>query len=416
MILTKSHEESNESEDTDFIQLQQEQIREYPNLIFGETATQMRVEHRLKSPPSEGVYRPIFIRALDPDDRNAARIVEDRESREAEEKRRKYKNVQCVNCGERGHVVKDCQAPITSFGIIAFKTVKHHMDERFDKNQKLTRILNNIQREKGIQSSYPKVKFLMIQRKDTMGYIDFVRGKYPDNDTIAKQKMLRVCLNEMTAEEKNNLLSKSFDTIWDDLWVNHESKCYRNEKASAKVKFERLDIKSLIDQSETHFDFQEFSLPKGRKNMRENNIACAEREFCEETGYTKEHYKFIKNYPTIHEEFMGTNGVAYRHIYYLVKMKDDIPPPGIDHNNIVQTGEVRNLGWFTFDECMMLIRPYDTAKKNALEKVYYNILKMQDHYECSHYYHGKSHWSKFDSAMSNNRNDYRSFVFKSRSL
>ena len=33
----------------------------------------------------------------------------------------KYKNIYCVNCGEKGHVVKDCFGPITSFGIIAFK-------------------------------------------------------------------------------------------------------------------------------------------------------------------------------------------------------------------------------------------------------------------------------------------------------
>lgn len=411
----KVNETPNKNEESDFIHLHQEHIREYPDLVFGDeyihTTNGDQYETDLSSGESEHtesdrVYRPIFAR----NDQAARQIIEERE---AEEKKKKYKNVQCVNCGERGHVVKDCDAPITSFGIIAIKTVNeygNYMEERYDKNPILENILRNISK---IETKCPKVKFLMIQRKDTMGYIDFVRGKYPDNDTNAKEKLIQVCLNEMTAAEKENLLSNDFDTIWDNLWVNHESKCYKNEKALAKLKFERLDIKSLVARSETKYKFQEFSFPKGRKNMRENNIACAEREFFEETGYRKDHYNFIKNYPTIHEEFTGTNDVCYRHIYYLVKMKDNIPPPRIDHNNILQTGEVQNLGWFNFEECMALIRPYDTAKKNALEKVYKDILAMKDNYECSHYYHrGKNHWNSFD----NTRNDYRSFVFKSRSL
>lgn len=398
-------ETPNEKEETDFIHLRPEHIQEYPNLLFKDvekTPDQSTIEQ----------YKPIFARR----DRL---FFDEKEKREAEERRRKNKNVQCVNCGEIGHVVKDCDAPITSFGIIAFKTIHHHMDERFDINPRLETILTNLECQTNDISDkkvYPRIKFLMIQRKDTMGYIDFVRGKYPENDSYTKEKLLKVWLNEMTAKEKDKLIKNSFDTIWDDLWVNHESKCYKNEKTLAKIKFESLDIKSLVSQSETKYDFQEFSFPKGRKNMREQNIACAEREFLEETGYRKEHYHFIKNYPTIHEEFMGTNGVAYRHIYYLVKMKDNIPSPRIDYTNIVQTGEVQNIGWFTFEECLALIRPYDTAKSNALQKVYKDISDMKDRYECSHYYHrGKTNnWNRFDN--NNNGNNYRSFVFKTRSL
>jgi 8-oxo-dGTP pyrophosphatase MutT (NUDIX family) len=400
-------ENPNEKEETEFIHLQPKHIQAYPDLIFKDGGAEIKNTPTLSYVPW---HRRIFAG-------NQKLFMEEREFREAEERRRKYKNVQCVNCGEKGHVVKDCDAPITSFGIIAFKTVYHQIEERFDVNPRLQNILDNINnKDKNIKIEYPKIKFLMIQRKDTMGYIDFVRGKYPDNDSYAKEKLLKVCLNEMTAKEKENLLNNSFDAIWDDLWVNHESKCYKNEKTLAKMKFERLDIKSLVTQSETRFDFQEFSFPKGRKNMKEQNIACAEREFFEETGYGKEHYHFIKNYPTIHEEFMGTNGVAYRHIYYLVKMKDNIPPPKIDHTNIVQTGEVQNIGWFTFEECLSLIRPYDTAKTNALKKVYRDILDMKEQYECSHFYHrGKTnHWNRFDNNYGSN--DYRSFVFKSRSL
>jgi 8-oxo-dGTP pyrophosphatase MutT (NUDIX family) len=316
--------------------------------------------------------------------------------------------VYCVNCGEKGHVVKDCDGPITSFGIIAFKITTNTLEDRFDKNNALRDIVNSLPRECSV---LPKIKFLMIQRKDTMGYIDFVRGKYPENNKDAKLKLLHIWLNEMTAKEKTTLLTKSFDEIWDMLWVNHESKCYRNEYHLAKLKFERLDIKSLVAQSHTQFTFQEFSFPKGRRNMRESNIACAEREFYEETGYCKQHYDFIKNYPTIHEEFTGTNGVKYRHIYYLVKMHENIPPPRIDYSNIVQTGEVQNIGWFSYEECMALIRPYDSAKKSAIKNVYNDIVEMDNQYNCSSFYYNSRKRNYIPA-----KTDFRYNYFKSRSF
>lgn len=295
------------------------------------------------------------------------------------------KNVYCVNCGERGHVLKECNGPITSFGIIAFKTCKDESDCKFDTNLELKHILKQTNTSSDNSSNFPVIKFLMIQRKDTMGYIDFVRGKYDIRPGYEKERddKIRVCLDEMTEKEKQNLLSKDFDTIWRELWVNHDSKCFKNEYDLAKKKYLSLNIPELIKQSTTTYVFQEFGFPKGRRNMKETNIACAEREFFEETGYDKDCYDFIKNYPIIKEEFMGTNNVEYRHIYYLVKIKDKVPPPKIDIYNKVQTGEVQNIGWFTLNECLELIRPYDIAKKNMISRVADDIENMNAQYNCS---------------------------------
>lgn len=335
------------------------------------------------------------------------------------ENQRKYRNVYCVNCGEKGHVVKDCNGPITSFGIIAFKMVNSPFEERSDKNDYLSKLLSELMPKQngGMYSTkinYPKVKFLMIQRKDTMGYIDFIRGKYPENNEEAKQKMLQVCLHEMIFQEKQNLLTKTFDELWDDLWVNKNSKTYKNEYSLAKRKYEKLDIQKLINESKTLYSFQEFGFPKGRRNMKETNIACAEREFCEETGYSKEHYDFIKNYPTIHEEFVGTNGIRYRHIYYLVKMKNNAPSPKINKNDILQTGEVQNIGWFSYEECLNIIRPYDKAKSTMIENVYNDIINMNDNFVCSTFYYNtkRTRYSPFDTFVPNYSDNY----FRSHSL
>jgi 8-oxo-dGTP pyrophosphatase MutT (NUDIX family) len=301
---------------------------------------------------------------------------------------KRIKNVYCANCGEKGHVVKECEAPVTSFGIIAFKEVRTKYSEIGDTNEELRSILKNSGNDdkcRSILDAYPKIKFLMIQRKDTMGFIDFVRGKYPTEEP-EKENAINILLGEMTYSEKEKLLKKNFDEIWRELWNNHDSKCFKNEYELAKRKYESLPVQTLAKESQTMFSFAEFGFPKGRRNMRETNIGCAEREFHEESGYDKSSYEFVKYYPTIQEEFIGTNGITYRHIYYLVKMKNNIVPPKVDIYNKVQSGEVQNIAWLDYSQCMSVIRPYDTAKMEIIKKVYEDLLKMNGSYDTSTIY------------------------------
>ena len=77
----------------------------------------------------------------------------------------------CNNCGKSGHVYHKCQKPITSIGIIVVKKV--NVDN-----------INN------------KYKYLMICRKDSFGYIEFLRGKYP----IYNKDYIQNIINEMTIQ------------------------------------------------------------------------------------------------------------------------------------------------------------------------------------------------------------------------
>ena len=54
----------------------------------------------------------------------------------------------CNNCGKNGHVFHNCKHPITSIGIITFRNTKYGLE------------------------------YLMIRRKDSLGFVDFMRGKY----------------------------------------------------------------------------------------------------------------------------------------------------------------------------------------------------------------------------------------------
>lgn len=279
-------------------------------------------------------------------------------------------NICCVNCGEKGHIIKECNAPITSYGIIAYKINFNCNDELYDKNSKINELLktNNIVDE---SEYFPEIKFLMIQRKDTMGYIDFLRGKYNNNT-------LHICIIEMTEYEKNNILNKTFDELWKELWVctKNTSNFYKQDYHYAKIKFNNLNIKELFKNTKSIYNFSEFTLPKGRQNLNETKLECAIREFSEETRISYYDYDFIENYPTIIEQFIGTNGIMYKHVYYLVKMKDSTYLlPNIEGN--LQLSEVKNIGWFSKKECLQLIRPYDLEKKKIISQVHKDILNLE---------------------------------------
>ena len=86
----------------------------------------------------------------------------------------------CNNCGKQGHLYHQCKRPITSIGIVCF------------------RLSVSGQRE-----------YLMICRKNSLGYVDFMRGKYKVHNLLLLQNLI----NEMTETEKNDLIAKDFKTL-----------------------------------------------------------------------------------------------------------------------------------------------------------------------------------------------------------
>src|SRR4029078_913826 len=206
----------------------------------------------------------------------------------------------CINCSISGHTFKDCLRPVTSCGILAFRR-------------------------------NPELKFLLIQRKDSIGYIDFLRGKY--NTKSTKKTIQKTLVEEMTHDEKQNILSKPFDTLWDQLWCNHRSRMYLNYYENAKTKFFQIDIYNMLTNTASKWTDQEYCIPKGRRNNNESNLECAIREFTEETGYRRNEFHIIHTTNTIEEIFTGSNGITYKHIYFLAEIVTS-REPFVDKNNI----------------------------------------------------------------------------------
>lgn len=256
----------------------------------------------------------------------------------------------CNNCGESGHAFHQCRHPITSIGTIAFR--------------------NN--GENGIE-------YCMICRKDTLGYVDFMRGKYP----LHNLAYLRNIVDEMTIDEKKRLLEQDFDTLWEALWGDNVGIQYRGEERVSREKFASLkkgiddksgfyNIETLISDSKSKWTSPEWGFPKGRRNYQERELSCALREFTEETGYHQNDLKVVQNVLPFEEIFTGSNFKSYKHCYYVACMTEILPD-----SDTFQRTEVSSVRWVSQREAINLIRPYNLEKIQVLEKVHALLSKYR---------------------------------------
>ncbi len=250
----------------------------------------------------------------------------------------------CSNCGKIGHLFYQCKLPITSYGIILFRQI------------------------------CTDIEYLMIRRKDSFGYIDFIRGKYSLNNIFQIQK----CIDEMSIKEKNRIVSLPFEQLWSDLWGDNSVPLYRSEESSSSKKFdtlkngiliggEEISIQGLVNKSMTTWIDQEWEFPKGRRNYKENDMECALREFEEETGMKRMDIQIVENIIPYEEYFIGSNFKSYKHKFYVAHTEINT----MDMSTFQKT-EVSKMQWMDIDTCLQHIRPYNLEKKTILS----NINKM----------------------------------------
>ncbi len=260
----------------------------------------------------------------------------------------------CNNCGKSGHSYHQCKMPIISIGIIVFK-----YDETIN-----------------------DYRFLMIRRKDTLGFMDFMRGKY----SIYNKEYILNLLKEMTVEEKERIIKNDFDSLWSQLWCHKSiSQQYKNEEMISREKFNALlsgimtqqesyTLDSLIQLSNesTVWEEAEWGFPKGRRNQNESDMACATREFVEETGYSQKYLYNIENIQPFEEIFMGSNYKSYKHKYYIMKLGGEchVLKP-------FDKTEVSKVEWKSYTECIDCIRHYNLEKKTLIKNVYNCLIQCK---------------------------------------
>ena len=283
------------------------------------------------------------------------------------------KKIICCNCGKNGHVYKKCFNPITSMGIICFKrkelksleylTSKSRWKKSFYSTDVKSNINGNINSNNS-EKSLETLKYLLIRRKDSLAFAEFVRVKYNLND----KRYIKKILENMTIDEQDFLRGNpSPDEIWDKLWSsNKKSRSRINEFNKVKKKLNLLltgskdkndkifTVKSLLDNVSVFREFPEWGFPKGRRVPKESDIQCSIREFCEETDINSNNINILSNIGPVEETFTGSNNIVYKHIYYVAEIINDIDIT-INPINKHQQAEIGDIEWFN--------------KKEALEKL-----------------------------------------------
>jgi 8-oxo-dGTP pyrophosphatase MutT (NUDIX family) len=247
----------------------------------------------------------------------------------------KNKKIYCGNCGKNGHIYKECKEPITSLGIIGYKKIKND------------------------------ILYILIQRKHSYGFVEFVRGKYDINNL----KYLKHLFDEMSKKEIDLIFKGNFDNIWTSLWGPKEIslKTLYIEYESSLDKYD--DFLSIKNELEIipKWDGPEWGFPKGRRNINESNKNCAIREFCEETNLNKEQFKIKNDIWPLSEIFVGSNNIRYKHVYYVAECENI--ELELANNNIHQKNEISKIGWFNCENSINLFRSYNIEKINILSKL-----------------------------------------------
>jgi len=295
----------------------------------------------------------------------------------------------CNNCGKPGHLFHQCKMPITSIGIIAF---------RFREPDKVP-------------------EYLLIRRKETLGYIDFMRGKY----SVYNKHYIMNMLKQMTVHEKRRLCMGDFNLLWKDIWGESKySSQYKSEEVVSREKYnllfkgikidgfrdtlfhseefpsttdrtidrdstgesppaessskEHYTLKKLVEESEKFeaWEEPEWGFPKGRRNNQESDYDCAMREFTEETGYNSLALIYIQNVLPLEEIFLGSNYKSYKHKYFLMYM---------DYEKSLKMGEyqkseVSKVEWKTFKDSVACFRPYNLEKIRILTNIHHGIQSL----------------------------------------
>ena len=250
--------------------------------------------------------------------------------------------------------------PVTSYGIIIYK----------------------------IKDKIPYI--LMINRKDSLCYIDFLRGKYnPYNINY-----VQILIDKCSIEEKERILTIDFDTLWKQLWLideidkTHFIRDY--EKGSSKFNILKtgytcsktdkfINFHYFMNQSKTKYQSSEWEFPKGRKEKNESNKECAIREFQEETNITPSEYNLIVNIMPLSENYLGENKVKYRHIYYVAQLIDENKKVQLDKSNKDQCLEISGVKWLSYQDSLQHIRNYHKTRELVIHRIFSFLQKIDDY-------------------------------------
>jgi 8-oxo-dGTP pyrophosphatase MutT (NUDIX family) len=202
------------------------------------------------------------------------------------------------------------------------------------------------------------IRVLMIRRKDSMSFAEFLRGKYdPTNGPY-----VATLVQNMTLKEQVAIATESFETLWKNLWGDDRSS---SDFQTSKDRFYQLDRMALMRDNLSEYTEPEWGFPKGRRMRGETDLACAVREFAEETNIPRDAYLLLNNI-VLEETFTGLNGVRYKHIYFVALLQRPDLVNLTQKFTPMQRREISGIAWKTMAEATSLIRPHHVERRAML--------------------------------------------------
>ena len=200
-----------------------------------------------------------------------------------------------------------------------------------------------------------------------MSFAEFMRGKYNPANT----EYISLLFENMTLQEQTTIVCEPFDSIWRQLWGDDHTS---PEYVMSKEKFAQVDREAVMRAHMSVYKEPEWGFPKGRRDPHELDIQCAFRELEEETSIIENEVLKVLNVAPLIEQFYGSNGIHYRHSYYLAQYTGD-RNISFDALNPEMAREIGNLRWTNLDEAIQLLRPENIEKRSILEQLS-NILRV----------------------------------------
>lgn len=249
----------------------------------------------------------------------------------------------CKNCASLGHNYRVCPHPIMSYGIICYYL------------------------EEGIPY------YLMVQRKESLSFMEFIKGNYNTND----EDYIKQLISNMTDEEKNCLQTLDFEEIWNNAWSNQNPTNTR-EYEESRFNFNDINndgtLNNLLRQITKSSVEPEWGFPKGRKKYKETIYDCCLREFYEETDIDINNINVLQDLSIFEEVFFGTNNVLYKHLYYIAEYIGNDKTLRINPEMIEQVKEIRDLRWMSYEEVIKHIKLNYMERINIFKRVHEIIM------------------------------------------
>jgi len=339
------------------------------------------------------------------------------------EQKYQKKPLYCNNCGKKGHYYNRCVEPNTSIGVIAFNVVgrdditpifsdlicydkntmmkiKHtnginlsdvfnsSIENNKDKMGDNIEITNQIRLfNKYLES----IKFLMVRRKFTLGFIEFMKAKW---DRTNKAQMTRI-FSKMAKSEVNLILQNINDSDWinifDNFWIRDGKINFDKKKEDFGVKF--IELRDMVSddifEEQPHNlkyyclnhrdeNYPDWGFCKGRREGTERNQETALREMKEESGNG---VLLLENLQELKEDIVKEDGNRIRNIYYLGLLSSDARAEYRPELYIAHKSEIGEIGMYTYMDALALIGPHFGEKCRVLTQAYLFIANRLMKYE-----------------------------------